>query len=353
MITLKNYAVGIGLTIILAFLSIFISGLIPNELIGAGVFALLIGMLLNPVISKHAVFEKGLGFTAKKVLRISIVLMGLGLSFSQVFQVGKYSLIVMIFTLCTAFGGGYLLGKLFKMNWKLSSLISAGTGVCGGSAIAAIAPVIEAKDSDIAYGISATFIFDVIMVVLFPIMGQYFNMSDVGYGLWAGTAVNDTSSVVAAGYAFSDAAGQYSTIVKLTRTLSIVPIVLIFSYINQRVKRKAQMPVSTEVASSMEGNQVEVVERQRVDLKKIFPWFILMFLVMVGIKSTGFIPDAMSSSISDFSKFLMVMSLGAIGLRTNFTELAKSGFTPMLHGFFISTLVVIVSFLAQLSLGLM
>lgn len=113
------------------------------------------------------------------------------------------------------------------------------------------------------------------------------------------------------------------------------------------------MPVSTEVASSMEGNQVEIVERQRVDLKKIFPWFILMFLVMVGIKSTGFIPDAVSSSISEFSKFLMVMSLGAIGLRTNFTELAKSGFTPMLHGFFISTLVVIVSFLAQLSLGLM
>ena len=99
----------------------------------------------------------------------------------------------MTFTLVTAFGGGYLLGKVLGMDWKLSSLISAGTGICGGSAIAAIAPVIDAKDSDIAYGISATFIFDIIMVVLFPIMGSYFMMSDLGFGLWAGTAVNDTS----------------------------------------------------------------------------------------------------------------------------------------------------------------
>lgn len=329
---------GVLISGFLALVSYFISEALPVHLISAGVFALLIGMALNPLVSTMSTVREGLVFTSKKLLKFSIVLMGLGLSFDQILSVGKFSLIVMTFTLVTAFGGGYLLGKVLGMDWKLSSLISAGTGICGGSAIAAIAPVIDAKDSDIAYGISATFIFDIIMVVLFPIMGSYFMMSDLGFGLWAGTAVNDTSSVVAAGYAFSDAAGQFAVIVKLTRTLSIVPIVLLFSYINERLERKKQLETSKSAAA-------------KVDLKKIFPWFILFFLMMVAVKSTGFVPEAISTSLSSLSKFIMVMSLGAIGLKTNFSQVAKSGMKPMLHGFLISTLVVVVSFMVQQFLG--
>jgi uncharacterized integral membrane protein (TIGR00698 family) len=246
----------------------------------------------------------------------------------------------MCFTLLSAFGGGYVLGKLFGMNWKLSGLISAGTGICGGSAIAAIAPAIDAKDSDVAYAISATFIFDVLMVILFPIAGRYFGMSDLGFGLWAGTAVNDTSSVVAAGYAFSDAAGAFSVIVKLTRTLSIIPTVLVFSFINNRINSKAP-------AHDKGG----VTAKSRINLQKIFPYFILLFLCMVAVKSTGIIPETAGSIIAALSKFLMVMSLGAIGLKTNFKEIAHSGWKPMLHGFIISTLVVVVSFSVQLFMG--
>ncbi len=328
---------------VLAIIANSISSLIPNQLISGGVFALLLGMALNPFVSKLNPLKEGFNFTSKKLLKLSIILMGLSLSFSQVLEVGKFSIIVMTFTLIAAFGGGYLLGKLFGMDWKLSSLISAGTGICGGSAIAAIAPVIEAKDSDIAYGISATFIFDVIMVVMFPIMGRYFMMSDMGFGLWAGTAVNDTSSVVAAGYAFSDAAGQFAVIVKLTRTLSIIPVVLIFSFINTRIEMKKKAALS-----SLAGVDYQ---REKVDLKKIFPWFILLFLAMVAVKSTGIVPISLSNGLTGLSKFLMVMSLGAIGLKTNFSHVAKSGFKPMLHGFIISLLVVVVSFLVQMSLG--
>lgn len=338
----RKYLPGVLTTILLALVSIFLSGLIPYQLISAGVFALLIGMYLNPLVSKYTKFEPGFDLTSKKILKLAIILMGASLSFSQVVEVGKFSLFVMVFTLITAFGGGYLLGKAFNMNWKLSSLISAGTGICGGSAVAAIAPVIEAEDSDIAYAISATFIFDIVMVILFPIMGRYFNMTDLGYGLWTGTAVNDTSSVVAAGYAFSDAAGSFSVIVKLTRTLSIVPIVLIFSYINERLTRKA---------SNNDNDKATVHSREKVDIKKIFPWFILMFLAVVAIKSTGIIPEMICQSITKTSKFFMVMSLGAIGLKTNYNKLAKSGFKPMLHGFIISALVVIVSFLVQMLVG--
>ncbi len=335
---------GILFTGILAIIANSVSTLIPNQLISGGVFAMLLGMALNPFVSKIPTLKDGFNFTSKKLLKLSIILMGLSLSFSQVLEVGKFSIIVMSFTLVSAFGGGYLLGKLFGMDWKLSSLISAGTGICGGSAIAAIAPVIEAKDSDIAYGISATFIFDIVMVILFPIMGRYFMMSDMGYGLWAGTAVNDTSSVVAAGYAFSDAAGQFAVIVKLTRTLSIIPVVLIFSFINTRIEMKKKAALSAQTRTMD-------YSREKVDLNKIFPWFILLFLAMVAIKSTGIVPLALSSGLTGLSKFLMVMALGAIGLKTNFAHVAKSGFKPMLHGFIISLLVVVVSFLVQMSLG--
>lgn len=325
---------GICLTIVLAIIASIVASKIPNHLISASVFALLLGMALNPIISKISLFEKGIKFVSKKILRYGIILMGLTLSFDQVISVGKYSIIVMCFTLFAAFGGGYVLGKLFNMNWKLSGLISAGTGICGGSAIAAIAPTIDAKDSDVAYAISATFIFDVIMVILFPLMGLYFNMSDMGFGLWAGTAVNDTSSVVAAGYAFSDAAGSYAVIVKLTRTLSIIPTVLAFSYINARLKSK-------------DDNQTS----NKVKIKDIFPYFILMFLLMVAIRSLGFIPDNVALQVSDLSKFFMIMALGAIGLKTNFKETYASGFKPMLHGFIISALVVVVSFVVQMFMG--
>ncbi|MBU5310591.1 putative sulfate exporter family transporter [Tissierella carlieri] len=333
---IKKYSAGILLTVILAYVSMFISDLIPGKLISAGVFSLLLGMAINPIISNYNILNEGMSFVSKKVLRLAIILMGATLSFSQVFEVGKYSLIVMTFTLFAAFAGGYYLGKLFNMNWKLSGLISAGTGICGGSAVAAIAPTIDAEANDIAYAISATFIFDIVMVVLFPIAGRYFGMSDLGYGLWTGTAVNDTSSVVAAGYAFSDAAGNFSLIVKLTRTLSIVPAVLVFSFINERLNSK---------------HNISNAKKEKIDLKKIFPWFIVIFLVMVGIKSLGIISASASTKISIVSKFFMVMSLGAIGLKTNFKKVSKSGFLPMLHGFIISLLVVVVSFMVQKFMG--
>ena len=248
---IKKYPLGIILSAILAVVGVLISSLIPYGLISGGVIALILGMLVNPLImKKQEYFVGGLKFSSSILLKSAIVLMGASLSFSQVLEVGKFSLIVMCFTLFTSFFFGYLFGRLFKMNWELSSLISAGTGICGGSAIAAISPVIDASDTDIAYAMSATFIFDIFMVILFPILGKAFHMSDLGYGLWAGTAVNDTSSVVAAGYAFSDAAGNFAVIVKLTRTLSIIPVVIIFSFIKQHVTRKklASAVISSDTA---------------------------------------------------------------------------------------------------------
>lgn len=335
---IKKYGAGIAVSIGLACIAQLLSSVIPGGIISGGVFALLIGMLLHPFVSRFTFFSAGFAFVSKYMLQLSIILLGLTLHFSQVVLVGKYSLMVMVFTLAAAFLGGYLLGKLFRIDWKLAGLISAGAGICGGAAIAAIAPTIHAKDKDIAYAISTTFLFGVIMVIVLPTIGRWANMTDMGFGLWAGTAVNDTSSVVATAYAFSDAAGQYATIVKLTRTLSLIPVVFFFSL--------AEAYTSQKVAAT--GQKVA---REKINLKKIFPFFILLFLAMVALKSTGIVPDSVSAGVGDISKFVMVMALGAIGLKINLRDIAKSGFLPLIHGFLLSGIVVVVSFFVQSMLG--
>ena len=177
------------------------------------------------------------------------------------------------------------------------------------------------------------------MIVLFPIMGQAMGLSDMAYGLWAGTAVNDTSSVVAAGYAFSEAAGDFATMVKLTRTLSIIPTVITFALINAHIKRR-------------EAGTNDVTFKTGFSLTKIIPWFILGFLALAVINSFGIIPAAVSLGMKDVSKFLMVAALAAIGLNTSFRDMKKSGFRPMLHGFIISALVVVVAISVEYFMGI-
>ncbi len=336
-----GFVPGLIMALLIAAMARFLENLLPIHLIGASVIALFLGMIINAFGKPSALFAGGLKFTSKKVLKFAIILLGASLSIGTILEVGKMSLVVMCFTLLTCFGGGYFVGKALGLNWKLSNLISAGTGICGGSAIAAIAPVIDAEDKDIAYAMSATFLFDMAMIVLFPIMGQAMGLSDMAYGLWAGTAVNDTSSVVAAGYAYSEAAGDFATMVKLTRTLSIIPTVIVFALIEVRLKKKAAVA---------NGDSGEV--KANVKFTKIFPWFILGFVALAIVNSFGVIPAAVSSGAKDVSKFLMVAALAAIGLNTSFKDMKKSGIQPMVHGFIISALVVVVAIAVEYCMGI-
>lgn len=333
---------GVFLSVAIAALAVFLESLLPIHVIGAAVIAMFIGMLCNRFLKKTKVFASGLKFTSKKLLKFAIILLGLSLNIRTVLNVGKMSLAVMVFTLLTCFGGGYFIGKALGLNWKLSNLISAGTGICGGSAIAAIAPTIDAEDNDIAYAMSATFLFDMAMIVLFPLMGRAIGMSDEAFGLWAGTAVNDTSSVVATAYAFSEAAGDFATMVKLTRTLAIIPTVLVFALIALRIKRKEAL-ASAEDPSALKAN---------FKLTKIFPWFILGFLAMAAAASVLSIPAEAVALTKKVSKFLMVCALAAIGVNTSFADMKKAGVRPMLHGFIISALVVVVALVVEIGMGI-
>lgn len=326
---------GLLLSVGVALLAIFTSRLLPGNAIGATVMALLIGMLFNPVLNKFEQVQPGVDYTGKMILRIGIILMGVNLNFQEVVNVGSYALFVMLFTMTSAVLFSNVFGKMFGINWKLTNLLAVSTAICGGSAVAAVGPVIDAENEDITYAISATFIFDIITVVLFPIIGMAIGMSHFGYGTWIGTSVNDTSSVVAAGYAFSEMAGNTALIVKLTRTLFIIPAVLIFSFVNERVESRAQT-----------GGK-----RPPIQFKKIFPFFILFFLVVVALRSFGIIPETIVPALSNTSRFAMVMALSAIGMKTSFGDIQKIGPKPMLLGFIMDTLVVFIAMGVILATG--
>jgi uncharacterized integral membrane protein (TIGR00698 family) len=241
----------------------------------------------------------------------------------------------MIFTLSAAFILAYGVGKLMRIPIKLTSLIGMGTAICGGSAIAAVAPVIEAEDEEIAYSISTVFMFNVIAVLIFPPLGHLMGFSDNAFGLWAGTAINDTSSVVAAGYAFSNAAGAYATIVKLTRTTMIIPISLIFAAVVS-IRKKREANRSGEVNYSF---------------RKIFQWFIIWFLAASLLNTVGIINGQIAGLMTEAGKFFIVVALSAIGLNSDLKQMFKTGFKPMLLGLIVWAGVAIVSLIIQFSTG--
>lgn len=328
---IKTVLPGFFMAALIAVFAVGIESVLPGHYIGAAVLAMFLGIAFRTFYYNDKLFDEGVQFTSKKVLKFAIVLLGASLNFSIIVNVGGRTLMVLLFTLLTAFGGGFLLSKLFKVNWKLGNMIAAGTAICGGSAIAAMAPVIEADDGDVSYAISSTFVFDMLMVIAYPIAGQLLRLSDSFYGFWAGTSINDTSSVVAASFAFSDAAGEIATMVKLTRTLAIIPTVVIFSVLYYRNKQA--------------GNELK---RGKMSLRGLIPWFIVAFVVMAGLNSFGVIPVELSGFLRTISRFLMVIALAAIGLKTNLKVFIKTGWKPFLLAMLLSTLVVLVSFVVVL-----
>lgn len=332
---IKEYLPGVIAALILALISSFLGKLAP--VIGAPVFGIILGIIINNLFSKPNSLAKGISFTSKKILQWAIILLGSGLSITHVLKTGAESFSVMIFTLIAAFITAYGVGKILGVSKNLKSLIGVGTAICGGSAIAAISPIIEAEEMEIAYSISTIFLFNVLAVLIFPPLGHMLGFSDKGFGLWAGTAINDTSSVVAAGYAFSSLAGDYSTIVKLTRTTMIIPISLIFSF-KMAYDRKRESKLNSKVNYSF---------------SKIFPWFIIYFLIASLLNTLGIFNEKTISILSDAGKFMIVMALSAIGLNSDFKKMLKTGYKPLLLGLIVWFSVSLTSIIVQLAVGKM
>lgn len=341
----KKMTTGILACFIIAIPAWLLGKAIP--IIGGPVFGILFGMILA-FFKRPEKLEKGIKYTSKAILQYSIILLGLEMNLFNVIRVGGQSLLVMIFTLSASFITAYLVGKALKIDGKTTTLIGVGTSICGGSAIAATAPVIRAKDEDVAQAISTIFLFNIIAVFIFPPLGHLIGLSDTGFGMWAGTAINDTSSVVAAGASWSSAAGNntalaFATIVKLTRTLMIVPITLVLAIYTTRKIR---------LENAAAGGCGSAEDTNNYSIAKIFPWFVLGFVLTAILNTFLPIPAEVSAALVQIGKFMIVMAMTAIGLNTNLKKLLTNGLKPICLGLCCWFIVAVVSLIVQHFIGM-
>lgn len=315
---IKLYIPGILVCAAIALGCTFLGQAFP--LIGGPVFGILAGMAIALVWKRRDRTSQGITFTSKKILQYAVILLGFGLNLAEVVRVGAQSLPVIVSTIATALIVAFVLCKALHIPERIATLVGVGSSICGGSAIAATAPVIKARDEEVAQAISVIFLFNVIAALVFPTLGSVLGLSNEGFALFAGTAVNDTSSVTAAAAAWD---GMHpgantldqATIVKLTRTLAIIPITLVLGIVMAR----------KEGADGL-GN---------FSLKRAFPMFILFFLVASIITTIAVAAGADAAAfapLKTLSKFFIIMAMAAIGLNTDLVKLVKSGGKPILMG---------------------
>lgn len=293
-------------------------------IIGGTVFAILGGMTFAPFVKKKESFAPGVKYTSKKILQYAVVLLGFGMNLKVVMETGKQSLPIIICTITVSLVIAYVLHRVLRIPAKISTLVGVGSSICGGSAIAATAPVIDADEEEVAQAISVIFLFNILAALIFPALGGALGFSTTSgeaFGVFAGTAVNDTSSVTAAAstwdslYNLGSQTLDKAVTVKLTRTLAIIPITLVLAFIRAR--------------------KAEEKEGDKVSLKQVFPFFILFFIgasVITTIATAVGVPAEVFVPLKDLSKFFIIMAMAAIGFNTDIVKLIKSGGRPILLG---------------------
>lgn len=293
-------------------------------IIGGPVFAIIGGIIFAPLVKKKSSLEPGIKYTAKKILQYAVVLLGFGMNLKVVMETGKQSLPIIICTITTSLVIAYVLHRALRIPTKISTLVGVGSSICGGSAIAATAPVIDADEEEVAQAISVIFLFNILAALIFPALGGALGFSTTSgeaFGVFAGTAVNDTSSVTAAAatwdslYHLGSQTLDKAITVKLTRTLAIIPITLVLAFMRARKEEKR--------------------EGDKVTLKQVFPFFILFFIgasVITTVATSVGVPASVFVPLKDLSKFFIVMAMGAIGFNTDVVKLVKSGGRPILQG---------------------
>lgn len=340
----KKNGMGILICLAIAVPSWLLGKKIP--VVGGAVIAIIAGMVFAILWKNKGRAEAGIKWTSKIVLQTAVVLLGFGMNLGMIFQTGKQSLPIIVCTISTSLIIAWILKKALKVPANTAVLVGVGSSICGGSAIAATAPVIGADDDEIAQSIAVIFFFNVLAAIFFPMFGKaigFNTLSGESFGIFAGTAINDTSSVTAAASTWdsmwnlgSETLNKAVT-VKLTRTLAIIPITLILSFLQAKKNRQ-------------EGKKAE-----KFSLKRAFPMFILYFVVAAVITtvcvSLG-VDSSVFSPLKELSKFLIIMAMAAIGLNSNVIQLVKTGGKPILVGASCWCGITLVSLLMQHVMGI-
>jgi uncharacterized integral membrane protein (TIGR00698 family) len=336
---------GIALAVAIGLVATLVGTEVP--VIGGPVPAVVIGAVVGWLVRRRRqggldALQPGVKFASSRVLQFAVVLLGAQLSIGEVLRIGGETLPVMLTTLVVCLVAAWGIGRLLRVSSALRTLIGVGTGICGASAIAAVTPVIGAVSADVAYAMSTIFLCNIAAVFVFPLVGHALGLSQHAFGVFAGTAVNDTSSVVATATVYGRQATDTAVVVKLVRTLMIIPIVIGLAGLEARRASREQLAADDGSGRAW-----------GVRVLRLVPWFLIGFLVVVLLRTLGVLPAAAAPGFSTAATFLITVALAAIGVSTDFGALRRAGFRPMLLGIALWVLVAGTSLGAQAVFGLL
>jgi uncharacterized integral membrane protein (TIGR00698 family) len=361
MININKYVPGLLLCSLIALPAWLLGKALP--VIGGPVIALLAGAGLALLLKNRQRYQAGINFCTKKILQAAVVLLGFGLNLFIVLETGRQSLPVILSTISVALLIAFLIHKALRIPASTSILVGVGSAICGGSAIAATAPVIRAKDEEIAQAISVIFFFNVIAAIIFPTLGAWLGFpqdSGDAFGLFAGTAINDTSSVTAAAatwdslYHLGSKTLDHAVTVKLTRTLAIIPLTLGLAILQARKESDQPALIDGEAGQQTRTNDrpSEALQaKNRFSLRNSFPLFILFFILACLITTVAGrfgLDPAVFSPLKSLSKFFIVMAMAAIGLNTDLVKMLKRNGKPLIMGFCCWLSIILISLAFQL-----
>ena len=302
-----NLVPGLILTSILAGLACFVHSRLATNVIGSLLISIVFGMIVGNVLKPPKRYQPGIKFSLKKILKFSIILLGLKLSFTDVLAIGYVDLGITAFTITCTFLFAFWLGKSLGLNHKLVQLIAAGTSICGTSAIIATNGVVDASEDDLSYSVATVTAFGTMAIFLYPLCNQILQLSDHQFGLWCGISIQQTAQVIATSFQNGTASGEVATVSKLARIIFLAPTIIMLGLTSARRKESAQ----------------------KISWSKLpIPWFILLFLVVSSMNTWIRIPENVQNIISTLNAFLMAMATAAMGLETSFIKIKQSGFKP-------------------------
>ena len=319
---------GVLVAALVALAANSLHGLLPASagvVVGEALLAIGLGLVVTNLTPPPIDWTPGLRLTVKTALPVAIVLLGARMDLEQIVGMGAHALVLIGTLMTLALVVAHGVGRWLKIPVRIATLIAVGAAICGNTAIAAIAPVIRAKDDEMAFAIAINTLLGTVAMLTFPLVGHALGFSDVWFGTWAGVAVNDTSQVVATGFAYSTEAGEVATVVKLTRNACMAFVIVGLG-----------MAYSRHTDERTDGG-APVSLRQRI--AKSIPSFLIGFLLLATANTLGWL-DAASTALSvDLAggmrtafKALVLFALAAVGLSTNFRQLARTGLAPVWVG---------------------
>ena len=297
---------------------------IPSlSLFSSLIIAIILGIIVKNTIGVPQIFRPGIAFSLKRILKLSIILLGLRLSLSQILAVGPVGLTIVFTTLVSTFVFTCWFGRQIGVNQKLTKLIAAGTSICGASAIVATNSVVESKDEDVAYAVAIVTIFGTLSMLLYPLIPALFQVTSQQFGIWCGVSIHETAQVIAAAFQGGEVSGEFGTIAKLSRVIFLAPVVLTLGFLS---------PSSSK--SSTENNS-----------KKLpIPWFVFGFIALMLLNSANIFPESPKKLVTDINNFLLTISMAGMGLKTSILEIKQSGIKPLCLGAVSWIFISVISF---------